>query len=59
MNEFEAIAQGLVSEAFEGLTKAVDSMTEQEYRDYAQRNPVRIWIVAGIDENNSFAISAN
>lgn len=59
MDEFKEIANSLVSEAFEGLTRAVDSMTPAEREAYAERNPVRIWIVAGMDEDNSFAISAN
>jgi len=59
MDEFEEIATGLVSEAFNDLTKIVDAMTDAEMQAYAERNPIRIWMVAGPSEEHSIAISAN
>ncbi len=59
MDEFEAIASGLVTEAFENLTKAVQSMTEEERTDYARKFPIRIWTVAGISKETSVPISVN
>ena len=59
MMEFGEIAVQQISEEFQALTKAVESMTDAEREAYAERNPIRIWTVAGIDQDNSFAISAN
>lgn len=59
MDDFEAIATNLVNEAFDGLTKAVGAMTAEQASAYAEKFPIRIWVVAGMGEENAVAISVN
>ena len=59
MDEFEAIASALTTDAFANLTKAVESLGETGRQEYADRFPNPIWTKAGMNEDLSFAISAN
>lgn len=58
-DDFEAIAAQHTDEAFDGLTKASKSMTDEQRAAYAAKFPICIWMVAGPNEQHSFAISAN
>jgi len=58
MDDFNGIAQGINSQRFEAFTRAVQANPEWQAH-HAQIAPIVIWTVAGVDEANAFAISAN
>lgn len=59
MDEFDKIAAQHTTEAFQNLTKAVKSMTPEQEREYANKFPVAIWMVAGPSKDHAIAISVN
>ena len=58
MDEFEAIANEQVTEAFKDMAKIVQSMSQAEQDAYAERNPQRYWMQVQFSDS-TFAISAN
>lgn len=57
--DFNDITSGLVTEHFNNLTKAVESLDDTARSQYAENFGIRIWTVAGPSKDLSFAISVN
>lgn len=57
--DFNDITSGLVTEHFDNLSKAVRGLSDTAQAEYAENFGIRIWTVAGPNEDNSFAISMN
>lgn len=59
MDEFRDIETAHTNEEFERLSKFVAAQTDDWRERYATTFPIRIWMVAGMSEEHSFAISVN